>query len=323
MKWTVLAILVAVAALGAALFLISDGGISLPRQVSDQHKLMGTVITITVHDENAKAAASAIEGAFARIAQVEAIASAADETSELSELNRASYLASASDELVEMLRLAFVVHQVSKGAFDVSHGALLDLWRVDFGTECQFTNLDTEVQSASITAARKHVGMDRILLGSGRKTSISLVPGTRIVLDGIAVGYAVDAAIESLRIAGIESVVVDAGSAVRVIGTAPNGSPLTVGRLLLDDCAIATVAGDSHILDPRTGYPATAASGATVIAPTCAEAQSLAWAVFILGPDAGLSLIEQLANTEALICGPSTEPFQSSGFAETKLPTSN
>jgi len=310
MKWTILAVLVAVATLGAALFLVSDDSLGLPRQVRDQQEFLKTVFTITVYDKDARAAEGAIERAFARIAQIEAIASATDESSELTELNRASYLASASNELVEMLRLAFVVHQVSAGAFDVSHGTLLALWQADptLGDDAP------QVQSASITAARKHVGMERILLGTGRRPSVSLVPGTCVVLDGIAVGYAVDAAIESLRTAGITSAMVDAGSAARAIGAAPNGSPLAFGRLLLDDGAIATATVNNHILDPRTGYPATAASSATVIAPTCAEAQTLAWAVFVLGPDAGLTLVEQLADTEALIFGTSIEPFQSSGF---------
>lgn len=317
MKLTVVAILMAAAALGIALLLFSDGGFGQPRVLSDQREVFGATVTITIYDQNAKTASQAISDAFDRIAQIESIASSADEASEISQLNQESYLPAASDELVEMLRLAFVVNQVSDGAFDVSHGALLDLWRFDPEADAQFKDVAPDVQSASITAAKRHVRMDRILLGSGRKTSVSLVPGTRIVLDAIAMGYALDAAVNTLRDAGIEHALIDAGTVAYALGTKPNGLSWSFGQFQIADKAIASATDGMFILDPRTGYPATAASSATVIAPTAAEAQALATATLVMGSQAGLALIEQLARTEALIFGfeRPVEAFRSSGLA--------
>ncbi|MCK5245422.1 FAD:protein FMN transferase, partial [Candidatus Bipolaricaulota bacterium] len=238
---------------------------------------------------------------------------------------RTSYLPAASDELIEMLRLSLIINQVSDGAFDVTIGALLDLWQVDSTVDTQFRDLSAEAQGELIAEAQEHVGMNRILLGSGRKTSISLVPGTRIELDGIAKGYAVDAAIDTLRETGIEHASVEAGSNLRVYGGKPDGSlweivlcnpndpDECVAWFQLSEGAIATSGSyerffDStieitQVIDPRTGYPSKAASSATVVAPTCAEAEALARAAFVLGPEAGLALIERLGSTEMLIIG--------------------
>jgi thiamine biosynthesis lipoprotein len=315
MKLTVVAILVAAAVLGAALLFLSNGG-DAPRLVSVQREAMGVPVTISVYDRNLKQADAAIEAAFGRMAQIESITSTTDETSELSTLNRLDLSPAASTDLAGMLRLSFVVNQVSDGAFDVTIGPLIDLWQAT--PSC-------EVQTASIAVAKRHVGMTRILLGSGHNPSISLVPGTRIDLDGIAVGYAVDAAVAALQDAGIESALVQAGVAYRGYGGAPDGEAWEIAlassrnpdeiitRFEITDGAIATVGTPDRffnptmqveqVLDPRTGYPATALSSATVLAPTCAEACALATTVFVLGPERGLALIERFASNQAFLLG--------------------
>ena len=325
MKLTVLAILIAAAAMGVALLLLSNGGIGSSRQMSDQREAMGTLVTIMVFHSDTQIAQDAIEAAFARLVEIESIASMQDEASEVSELNRMSYLPAASDELVEILRLSQIVNQVSDGAFDVSFGAILDLWNFKSSATTQFKDLDLDLQADAIAEAREHVGMDRILLGSGRKTSISLVPGTRVDLGGIAKGYAVDAAMDTLRESGIDHARVEAGDMMRVCGGMPDGSNWQIALSNPDepsesatvfhlfDGAIATSGNYQRffnrtnelekIIDPRTGYPATVASSVTVIAPTCAEANALATAVFVLGAESGVALIEQLGRTETFILG--------------------
>jgi len=262
MKLTTLAILVAAAAIGAALLLLSAEIIGLPRQVRDQREAMGTSVTITVYDKSTQVAEAAIDRAFARIAEIESVASPFDEASEVSELNRTSYLPAASDELIEMLRLSLIVSQVSNGAFDVTIGALLDLWQVDSTADTQFRDLSAESQGELIAEAQEHVGMNRILLGSGRKTSVSLVPGTRVDLEGIAKGYAIDAATDALREAGIEHASVEAGGNLHVYGGKPDGSPWEiplhnpdnsnehVARFQLRDGAIATSGSYERFFDP-------------------------------------------------------------------------
>jgi FAD:protein FMN transferase len=325
MKLPVLAILAAVA--GAGLVLLFSGvSLGLPRRVSEQREVMGSPATITVYDRSVRAAKDAIDAAFDRASDVYSAASSTDEASELSELNRASYLAAPSDELVEMLRLSFLVSELSAGAYDVTIGILLDLWQSGGeGAGLRFSDLAPTLQETAISEALRHVGMARILLGSGRPASITLVPGTRVDLGWIARGYAVDQAIDTLRQAGVGHACVEAGTVVRAYGGRRDGSPWVVAlpnpenpdealaRFEVMDGAIATAGSYERffdasaemecVLDPRTGYPATALSSATVIAPTCAEANALAYTVLILGAESGVELVERFASIEALVVG--------------------
>jgi thiamine biosynthesis lipoprotein len=291
--------------------------------VRDQHDALGTIITVTVYDASGTKARDAVEVAFSRIEEIESVVSLDDASSELSELNRQSHLAAASDELVEMLRLAFLVHKVSDGAFDVTTKPLLDLWRFDSREGPQSVDPAPAVQSDSVVRALRHVGMARILLGGGRSPSVSLVPGTIVDLSGVANGYAVDAAVDALHEAGIEQALVQTEDAARAIGGMPDGSPWVINlarpnapsesvtRLGITDGAAAVAGGwrsglgasevIEPIIDPRSGFPTATCSSATIIAPTCAEAEALANAVSVLGPASGIKLIEGFKDLEALV----------------------
>ncbi len=144
-------------------------------------------------------------------------------------------------------------------------------------------------------------------------------PGMRMGLGGIAKGYAVDAAARVLRAAGLTSFFVQAGGDLYVQGRKPDGSRYRVGvrdprsanetdffaMLEVEDHAFST-AGDyergfvkdghryHHIIDPRTGYPATASRSVTIWAKDAFTADAIDDAVFILGPEKGLKLADEL-----------------------------
>src|SRR5690606_10473995 len=148
---------------------------------------------------------------------------------------------------------------------------------------------------------------------------------TRINLGGIAKGYAIDKAAAVLRAAGLPSFFAQAGGDLYVEGTKPDGTPFKVGVrdprgpkesffavVPVQDHAFST-AGDyerafvtggkryHHIIDPRTGYPATASRSVTVWAPDAITADVVDDAVFILGPERGLPLIESMPGVGAVI----------------------
>ena len=144
-----------------------------------------------------------------------------------------------------------------------------------------------------------------------------------IDLDGVAKGYAVDRAVAVLESMGIETGVVDAGGDVGFAGTPPGADGWRVGIqhprqdgllgvALLDGGGIAT-SGDyqryavvdsiryHHILDPATGYPSRGVMSVTVATERAVDADALATAVFVLGPDEGLALIERTPGAEAVL----------------------
>ena len=175
-----------------------------------------------------------------------------------------------------------------------------------------------------MAAAKKHVDYRRVDLDRGGDR-VRIGKDQRISLGGIAKGYAVDAAAKVLKKAGVTSFLVQAGGDLYGAGKKPDGSPWVSGirdprgsdteffaTIELTDHAFST-AGDyarayivngkryHHIIDPRTGFPATASRSVTVWAPDAFLADAVDDAVFILGPDKGLELVESLDGVGAVI----------------------
>ncbi len=166
----------------------------------------------------------------------------------------------------------------------------------------------------------------------------------RLDLGGIAMGYAVDEALKVLRDRGITRALVDASGDIGVsdpppgkdgwtIGVVPLSAAGTPSREIVLANAAVTTSGDafqhvtidgtrySHIVDPRTGLGLTDQSGVTVIAPDCTTADSMATAVSVMGPTAGLEFVEATPAAAAFIvrAGEGFKPrtFESSRFPKT------
>lgn len=287
--------------------------------------MMDTWVSIVVYDTDPDRAARALDAAFSRMDQVVSIASTHDPSAEAARLNADGKLTSPSPELVELITSSQHFYQVSGGTFDVAIEPLLALWRYDPTAEEQFWEIPPEDQQAAIAEAMSLAGADRIAVITGPEARIALAPEMRITLGGIAKGYVADEGLRALKEAGIEHAMIDAGGDVVVMGGKPGGAKWevalrdpkdeakTLARFALADGAVATSgnylryfdpeAQVGHILDPRTGYSAATASSATVIAPTCMEADALATAVFVLGPIDGIELVDRLDGVEAIVLG--------------------
>jgi thiamine biosynthesis lipoprotein len=169
------------------------------------------------------------------------------------------------------------------------------------------------------------VGYRHVHLDAAAHTVFLDQPGTKISLGGIAKGYAVDKAAAVLERAGLASFFVQAGGDLYTRGKKADGTEWAAGvrdprgpdgsffaLLRVSDHAFST-AGDyersyivdgkryHHIIDPRTGYPATATRSVTIWAPTALVADEIDDAVFILGPEKGLALVESLDGVGAVI----------------------
>ncbi len=280
---------------------------------------MDTLVTITVFSSSAGRARRAMDAAFKAIERVRALADRHRPQSEVSKLMAARGPVRVSPELYRLLAAAKRMSLESAGAFDVTVGPLLELWK-----RCaQADRLPTRQELAQ---TRRLVGADQIELKDG---FVRLArPGVCIDLGGIAKGYAVDAAIAALRRAGVKSALVNAGGDMAMIGPRPGRDGWTIGvqdprrprdpralvcTLRLPPCAVATsgdyerysrIAGRrfSHIVDPRTGWPCDQTPSVTIVSKTDAmTADMWATAASVLSPEESLKRIDARPDLEALL----------------------
>lgn len=274
---------------------------------------MGMQFKLILYSATAEAANRAATAAFDRIHQLNGILSDYDPQSELSQLSETAGRGVAvhvSDDLWTVLAAAQRLATASDGAFDVTVGPYVKLWRR--------ARREKEMPPpARMAEARDAVGFRYLKLDAERHTAELLRRGMRLDLGGIGVGYAVDEALAVLNEHGIRSALVD-GSGDIVVGDPPPGqrgwrigvAPLEAregppSRYLMLSNAAVTTSGDawqyveldgqrySHIVDPRTGLGLTDRSLVIVVARHGIDADSLTKAVAVLGPGRGLSFLEK------------------------------
>lgn len=235
--------------------------------------------------------------------------------SELSRFNQtqSTEWISVSQELVAVVDVAEEISKLSQGAFDVTVGPLVNLW--GFGP---VKKQDFIPSDQAIKEAQKRVGY-RML--STRKPDPALrksEPGLYVDLSAIAKGFGVDRVGAYLEREGFAHYLVDIGGDMKAVGNNPDGKGWRIGierpdaegreieRLIaVKDVGIAT-SGDyrnyferdgirySHTINSSTGRPIThRLASVTVIAPTATEADGMATAIMVLGPEKGLSLAEE------------------------------
>jgi thiamine biosynthesis lipoprotein len=223
-------------------------------------------------------------------------------------------------EVTAVLRESLAIADASGGAFDPTILPLTQLWSFDTGGRLP--------EPREIERAVQRVDYTRLRIDPDG--NVILPEGFGLDLGGIAKGAVVDLLAEVLDERIGPNYLIDAGGDILVSGLKEGGRQWViairhprdpqefVGKLSLGarNRKIAVVtSGDyeryfeqdgrryHHILDPRTGYPAQGTASVTVIAPTCARADALATAVFVLGPERGLALLEDSEDAEGLILG--------------------
>jgi len=288
--------------------------------------IMGTFSRVVVVARNEKAGRACIAAAFERQRRIESLMSYHRPDSELNNVNRcaAQKPVPVNPLTFEVLRKAVHFSELSDGAFDVTVGPLIDLWRVA-------GDANAPPSEAALAEARGRVGYDKLILNEKDLTVRFAAEGMRIDLGGIAKGYAIDKSAEAIRKGGALGGMVDIGGDIRCFGRPPEGQEhwriglqdptqatedLTAGKplliLQLSDAAVTTsgdyrrytnVAGQkqSHIMDATTGRGANQLASVTIIAPDATTADALATAVTVLGPEKGLALVEKLDAVKAIL----------------------
>ena len=296
-----------------------------PARVAVEAKAMGTHLLLAAYTSDAhdEAAIRAMFGkALAEIDRLEGLMTTWREDSEISRINAAAgkSAVTVSPETLAVIEKSVWMSERSEGVFDITFEAMHGLWKFDQDLE------ETVPDQAAVLAAKKLIDFRRIKIDKSARTVMLEKPGMRMSLGGIAKGYAVDAAARVLRAEGLDAFFVQAGGDLFVQGKKPDGSRFRVGvrdprgkdandyfaMLEVEDHAFST-AGDyergfvkdghryHHIIDPRTGYPATASRSVTIWAKDAFTADAIDDAVFILGPEKGLKLVDALDDAGAVI----------------------
>lgn len=281
---------------------------------------MAVPVRIVLYAEDESVAKAASASALARFRQLNEVMSDYDPTSEVRRLSATSGSGQAvrvGDDLWRVLCRSKEIAVQSGGAFDVTVGPVVRLWR-------RARREEMLPDPDRLAAARAAVGHQWMELDRSAQTVRLTRPDMRVDLGGIAKGDAVDEVLRVIAGHGIRSALVDAGGDIG-LGDAPPGragwvigvAPLELDArpsvfLSLSNVAIAT-SGDSwqfveidgrrysHLVDPRTGLGLTDHSSVTVIAPDAITADGLASAVSVLGPKEGLKLIDATKGTAAFI----------------------
>lgn len=279
---------------------------------------MDTLVSQVAHGA---AAQSALESAEAELLRLIRLLSFYNDESEIGRLNRAagSGTVSLSAEAFALLTQAKTLAEATGGAFDPTIGPLVRAWRTARASES--VPGAAELASAVSLVNYGDIQIDAAFRSAGLRRS-----GQSVDLGGIAKGYIADCIAAIYHVVGIKSGFINAGGDVATVGSRPDGSPWriglqhprkergsTFGVVPVSGQAVVT-SGDyeryhevqgvryHHLLDARTGYPATSGlMSVTVIAERAADADALATAVFILGADAGIELIRRIGSLEAVL----------------------
>ncbi len=269
---------------------------------------MGTAFSILLYGPDAESASRAFRAGFARIAALDLALSDYNPDSELMRLceHAGGPPLTVSADLFHVLDRSRDVWSRSGGAFDPTIAPVVRLWR-KARREKVLPNPE------SLATARARVGFDSVKLDPKARTVELTRPGTKLDLGGIAKGYAAWEAIQTLKQMGVDHALVAGAGDIACSGpppgkdgwtvaiAAPDGGP---GRSILLHDAAASTAGDteqfviidgtrySHIVDPKSGLGMTDLMSVTVVAPDGATADALDTTARILGPEAGLKLIE-------------------------------
>jgi len=289
-KYMYTALIVAVAAIAAFGIRVLIGP-RLKTANSGYRVVMGTFANITAVASDSRTARVSVEAAFDKLKHVDEVMSDYKTDSQLSQVNRKAFdkPVPVEDDLFEVLNIAVDYSRQTNGAFDITVGPIVDLWR-------QAEELKRMPTEAELAEACSKVGFEKLILDSQSKTVRFAVDGMRLDLGGIAKGYAIDSAIEAMQNAGAIGGLVDVGGDVCCFGPPSDNKegwlvglqdPATDGRILLvlklDDMAVAT-SGDyqrfteidgkrySHIINPAAGSAADELISVSIIARTAIAA---------------------------------------------------
>ena len=296
---------------------------------------MGADVRITAWTADENAALAAFDAVFAEFERLESIMSVWRDGSEVQRLNAAAgrHPVPIGQDMQRVLRDARQVSDWTNGKFDVTFGALSGLWKFDHDQD------NTIPDPEAVRARLPLIDYTALEVDARAGTAFLKRPGMRVHLGGIGKGYTIDRGADILRGRGLRDFMIQSGGDLYVSGARgdrpwrvgirdPRGpADRSIAALDLTNGTFST-SGDyerffikdgrryHHILDPDAGEPARGCQSVTIVAESASIADGLSTGVFILGPAAGMLLIEKLPNVEGVIVTDHGEMLVSTGLRD-------
>ncbi len=282
------------------------------------HRQMGTQIGLVFYDENKAKADSAAQLVFKRIDELNSRLSNYLPDSEINSLSNKPFMkVPVSNDLFYILKQSDNFSKKTKGAFDVTLGPLIELWRKARDNK-QLPGIQ-EIRTAMVKT-----GSGNLQLPSKNVVELTKV-GMQLDVGGIGKGFAADEAIKILKNNGVNAALVDMGGDITVSDAPPDKDYWILGfsyydkngkevfqKIKLKNRAVAT-SGDlyqyvvidnmrySHIIDPRSGRALSNNIQVTTIAPNGTMADAYASALSVLGVEEGKRVVSKTDGLEVFV----------------------
>jgi thiamine biosynthesis lipoprotein len=283
-------------------------------------KLMGNRFELSVVSNDEAWGQQCIDAAISEISRIEKLLTTFSDDSQTNAINRNAGIApvTVDREVFNLIKRSVKISELTQGAFDITYGSIdKRLWNFD-QTMTALPDKETAKKMVRL------INFRNIVLDEDACTVFLREKGMRIGFGGIGKGYAAERAKHVMKLQGVESGVVNASGDLNTWGLQPNGKQWTVGianpdasneifsYINITDMAVATsgnyekfimVDGKkySHTINPRTGLPVTGIKAVTIITTNAEIADAMATPVMIMGINAGLDMINQMKNIEAVI----------------------
>lgn len=280
---------------------------------------MGSRFDITIVADNKVLANKYIDQAVEEITRIERLISSWDSDSQTSEINRNAGIKPTivEAELFDLIERALQLSKITQGAFDITYASLDKVWHFDGS----MTKKPTE---ESIASSVSKVGYQKVILNKNDRSVFLQQEGMKIGFGAIGKGYAADKVRNFLKSHGVTAGIINASGDLTTWGKQPDGTdwmvgitnPLNQNKVFswfpVVNAAVATSGNYekfvefegikySHIIDPRTGYPATGLVSVTIFGQSAELCDALATAVFVSGVATGLDTINQINGVECVL----------------------
>ena len=290
-------------------------------QVTHKRKLymLGSPFEMTVVAKDTIQGNIYIDIAVAEVKRIENLISDWIPTTQISQVSKNSGIqpVKVDKEVYDLVERAIKVSQLTSGAFDISYASMDKIWKFDGSMKAMPT-------PEAIKQSVARIGYQKIVLDAKAQTIYLKEKGMKLGLGGIGQGYIADKIKDLLLSKGCTSGIVNVSGDINAWGYQTTGKPWTVAivnpmnknkafaTFPLENSSVETsgsyekfVVFDgkrySHIIDPRTGYPAQGVVSVSVFAKQTEIADALATGIFVLGVDVGLNLVNQLKGIGCII----------------------